>query len=141
MGDLETGLLEWAGRQSMWQRDILRRLAAGETLGGVDSRMNSDEAERTETQKTACWYSAPEFGEALDFKPVDATHLTATVAGGDPVQIAKIVHLQGANDLAPGTALEFSVGGLTIIAGKNGSGKSGYTRILKQVAATRATER
>ena len=102
--------------------------------------MYADEAERTELQKTACWYSTPEFGEVTDFKPLDATHLTATVAGGDPVQIARIVHLQGANDLAPGTGLEFSLGGLTIIAGKNGSGKSGYTRILKQVAATRASE-
>ena len=140
MGDLETGLLEWAGRQSMWQQDILRRLAAGETLGSAEHRMYADEAERTELQKTACWYSTPEFGEVTDFKPLDATHLTATVAGEDPVQIARIVHLQGANDLAPGTGLEFSLGGLTIIAGKNGSGKSGYTRILKQVAATRASE-
>lgn len=140
MGELETGLLEWAGRQSTWQRDVLRRLAADETLSSSDYRKYTDAAERMELQKTACWYSTPDFGEETDFKPIDATHLTATVAGGDPVQIARIVHLEGANDLAPGTALEFNLEGLTIIAGKNGSGKSGYTRILKQVAATRASE-
>ena len=140
MGILETGLLEWAGRQSTWQRDVLRRLAAGGTLSSPDYRMYAVEAERTELQKTACWYSPPDIGEVTDFKPLDATHLTATVAGGDPVQIARIVHLEGANDLAPGTALDFSLGGITVIAGKNGSGKSGYTRILKQVAATRASE-
>lgn len=140
MDDLETGLLDWAGRQALWQRDILRRLAAGETFGNTDYRMYADAAERLELEKAAPWYSKSDIGEMPDFKPLDATHLTATVAGGEPVQVVKVVHLQGANDLAPGTSLEFNPGGLTIIAGSNGSGKSGYTRILKQVAATRASE-
>src|SRR5690606_6346496 len=97
-------------------------------------------AARIEIVKEASWFDEPVFGAEPTFLPLDASHLTTTVAGGDPVQITRITHLEGANDLAPGTTLEFTPTGLTIIAGKNGSGKSGYTRILKQVAATRASE-
>ncbi len=140
MGDLEAGLLEWAGRQAPWQQDLLRRLAGGEILTATDFRIYADEARRIEFAKTAPWYTTPDTGIVLTTTALNAAHLTATSAGDDPVQIAKITHLQGANDLAPGAELVFNLGGLTVIAGKNGSGKSGYTRILKQVAATRASE-
>jgi len=140
MGDLEEGLLDWAGQQLSWQRDILRRLAAGETLGRADYRLYADEAERGALKEEAAWYTLPIFGDAAVLVPLDVTHLTATIAGGEPVQTTKILHLEGANGLAPGASLEFNLGGLTIIAGKNGSGKSGYTRIIKQLAATRASE-
>lgn len=140
MGDLEEGLLDWAGQQLPWQKDILRRLAAGETLASSDFRRYADAAVRGELEKEAAWYASPTLGDAASFSPLDATHLTTTVAGGEPVHTAKILHLEGANGLAPGATVEFKLDGLTIIAGKNGSGKSGYTRILKQVAATRASE-
>ena len=109
-------------------------------MGSVDIRAYADAAEREELEKTAPWFSSPSLGASPKFVPLDATHLTATVHGGDPVRIVKIVHLQGANDLAEGAGLDFNPIGLTIIAGRNGSGKSGYTRILKQVAACRASE-
>ena len=140
MGDLETGLLEWSNNQALWQRDLLRRLAAGEVLTSSDFRTYADSAVRVELAKDAPWFTEPELADEATFYPLDASHLTATVAGGDPVQITKITHLVGANDLAPGAVLDFEPTALTIIAGKNGSGKSGYARILKQVAATRASE-
>lgn len=140
MGDLEAGLLEWSSNQAEWQRDLLRRLAAGEVLGSSDFRAYADAAGRVELAKEAPWFTEPELPDETRFEPLDASHLTATVVGGDPVQITKITHIDGANDLAPGAELDFTPTGLTIIAGKNGSGKSGYTRILKQVAATRASE-
>jgi energy-coupling factor transporter ATP-binding protein EcfA2 len=45
------------------------------------------------------------------------------------------------NSLAPGEHLTFAENGLTIVYGDNGSGKSGYARILKAVTRTRASER
>jgi energy-coupling factor transporter ATP-binding protein EcfA2 len=140
MGDLETKLLEWSGQLSAWKQDLLRRLAAGEHLGTAEYRELADAAEHEELSKPAPWYRARPTVADRAFTPLDATHLTATIVGGAPVQVAKVVHLEGANDLAPGATLEFRLDGLTVIAGKNGSGKSGYTRILKQVAATRASE-
>lgn len=140
MGDLETGLLKWSESQADCKRDLLRRLAAGESMSSNDIRVYADAVERKELEKDAPWFSGLELGEAPKFVPLDATHLTATVHGGDPVQIVKVVHIHGANDLADGATLEFNPVGLTIIAGRNGSGKSGYTRILKQVAVSRASE-
>lgn len=140
MGDLEKGLLDWAGRQSEWQRDMLRRLAGGDVLTAADLRAYADEANRLELAKDASWYKQPERTDAPELTPMDASHLAATVVGGDPVQITRVTHLEGVNNLAPGAALELKPTGLTIIAGSNGTGKSGYTRIFKQVAATRASE-
>lgn len=140
MGDLEAGLLEWAGRQAEWQRDILRRLAGGEILTAGDFRAYADEANRLELAKDAAWFRQPELLEPPEFTPLDAPHLAATVVGGEPVQVTRVTHLEGVNDLAPGAALNFKPTGLTIVAGSNGTGKSGYTRIFKQVAATRASE-
>lgn len=140
MGDLETGLLEWAGRQSEWQRDMLRRLAGGEVLTAADLRAYADEAYRGELAKGAAWFKKQELPDQLESTPLDATHLASTVVGGDPVQLTRVTHLEGVNDLAPGATLEFKATGLTVVAGSNGTGKSGYTRIFKQVAATRASE-
>jgi ABC-type lipoprotein export system ATPase subunit len=140
MGDLEAGLLEWSARLADWQRDLLRRLAASEAISKDDLRIYADAAERIELAKKSPWYTKPEFGDGTVFTPLGPTHLTATVQGGDPVRIVKIIHIHGANDLANGASLVFNPVGLTMIAGRNGSGKSGYTRILKQVAVSRASE-
>ncbi len=140
MSDLEDGLLEWSKKLATWPQDLLRRLAAGEVIASSDVRAYADAAERTELEREAPWYSSPELGESPDFIPLAARHLTATVQGGDPVRIVKIIHVHGANDLASGAPLDFNPVGLTLIAGRNGSGKSGYTRILKQVAVSRASE-
>ena len=56
VGVLETGLLEWSKRLTDWQRDLLRRLAAGEVIGVADYRAYADAAERAELKKTAPWY-------------------------------------------------------------------------------------
>jgi energy-coupling factor transporter ATP-binding protein EcfA2 len=140
MGDLEDGLLNWSLNLDDWKRDLLRRLAAGEIISSIDLRTYADAAERNELEKESPWFSEPELGDPTEFVPLDATHLTATVEGGDPVRITKLVHIHGANDLARSATLEINPVGLTVIAGSNGSGKSGYTRILKQVAASRASE-
>lgn len=140
MGDLEAGLLEWSARLAEWQRDLLRRLAADEAISKDDLRIYADAAERIELAKKSPWYTKPEFGDGTVFTPLGPAHLTATVQGGDPVRIVKVIHIRGANDLADGASLVFNPVGLTMIAGRNGSGKSGYTRILKQVAVSRASE-
>lgn len=53
-----------------------------------------------------------------------ATHLTR-------------VHSVCANALLPDQSLEIRTGGLTVVYGENGTGKSGYVRVLKQVCRAR----
>lgn len=141
MSDLETNLLDWSAKLQLWQRDLLRRLAKGELLTTADYRAYADEAERVEFAKPVPWSSTPALPEPPKYKPLDRTHLQATESGNPPVVINKITHLEGANDLAPGATIPFASSGLTIVTGRNGSGKSGYTRILKQIAVSRGPER
>ena len=56
MGGLEAGLLEWSARLAEWQRDLLRRLAAGEAISKDDLRIYADAAERIEMKKESPWY-------------------------------------------------------------------------------------
>lgn len=140
LGELEAGLLQWSRNQAAWKQDLLRRLAGSELIGADAIRAYADAAERIELERDAPWYNKPTLGIQPAFEPLDSAHLTATDAGSDPVTLVKVIHIHGANGLANGASLEFNPLGLTIIAGRNGSGKSGYTRILKQVAASRAAE-
>lgn len=142
MTNLEKQLVQWSDNQSPWKQDLLRRLALGEILADADYRTYANAAVSIEVDKTAPWRSKPEdMGLFEVFNPLTEAHLTNISSEHDPVKVTRLLHVHGANDLAPGTNLEFSPDGLTIIAGKNGSGKSGLTRILKQVAASRSSEK
>jgi ABC-type transport system involved in cytochrome c biogenesis ATPase subunit len=51
----------------------------------------------------------------------------------------KLENVRGVNALAEGQAIEFNPG-LTILFGENGTGKTGYARILKTLAGVRTAE-
>lgn len=58
------------------------------------------------------------------------------------VRIATIHDLKGINALRPARPLDFAVGDneLTVVYGFNGSGKSGYSRLLKHLCGSRFCE-
>jgi len=53
------------------------------------------------------------------------------------LRLCSIGNITGINALAPRRPLKFGIGNLTIIYGNNGSGKSGYVRILKHACGSR----
>lgn len=53
------------------------------------------------------------------------------------IKLTSISDIQGINALAPQKPLEFGDKNLSIIYGRNGSGKSGYVRILKHLTGSR----
>ncbi|SEB76184.1 hypothetical protein SAMN05443244_1768 [Terriglobus roseus] len=55
--------------------------------------------------------------------------------------LTSISEVQNANRLAGGQSLVFANSGITLIYGYNGSGKTGYARIIKQVCRTRDEQR
>ena len=64
--------------------------------------------------------------------------------GGDTkesIAICSVGDLQGVNALLGGQTLEFSPTGMTIVYGDNGSGKSGYARLLKKIVGARHHEK
>lgn len=57
----------------------------------------------------------------------------------DSLELLSLEEVTGVNALAPGYPLEFD-SGLTILFGQNGTGKTGYARVLKRLAAVRTAE-
>lgn len=66
-----------------------------------------------------------------------ATAFSQGAAGS--LRLCSISEIEGVNALAPKKPLEFGKGNITIVYGNNGSGKSGYVRLLKHVCGARET--
>jgi len=61
---------------------------------------------------------------------------------GNPLESVRVDSLKvgdGVNALKPGTQIDFA-SGVTVIFGENGSGKSGFVRVLKRAAGVRTAE-
>lgn len=66
-----------------------------------------------------------------------ATAFSQGVTGS--LRLCSISEVEGVNALAPKKPLEFGKGNITVVYGNNGSGKSGYVRLLKHVCGARET--
>ena len=67
-------------------------------------------------------------------------HFPKLGAEEDSVSLVSIARPEHVNALASEQPLSFEPNGLTIIYGDNGSGKSGYARLLKRIARARHQE-
>jgi ABC-type transport system involved in cytochrome c biogenesis ATPase subunit len=68
---------------------------------------------------------------------LEAVHLPANPGDGASITLESMSDIVGVNQLAPRQTLVFETGGLTVIYGQNGAGKSGYGRILKRAYRSR----
>lgn len=114
-------LLAWAEKRPAWQKDALRRLVTGETL---DDRAI---AELTEL----C------LDPARTHTPISQSHIVAETSAAEPISLISIKNPTAINALASQQELSFEPFGLTVIYGDNGSGKSGYVRVLKHACRSR----
>ena len=62
---------------------------------------------------------------------------TFSLGTAGTLRLRSISDVEGVNALAPKKPLEFGKGNITIVYGYNGSGKSGYVRLLKHVCGAR----
>lgn len=91
---------------------------------------------RLATRRTASLGHASCFG-ASPAIPLDATHLRDPSRDQGEVYLRQVHGVRHVNALAPDQRLTLHRVGLTIIYGDNGSGKSGYARILKKACRAR----
>lgn len=121
-------VLQWASKQSDWKRDALRRLASGAKL------TPSDHNEIMDQLRAKAGY--PSSGSII--APVPLTKADMSVAlSGVPLKLKAIKGVTGINQLKPQAALDFEANGITIVYGRNGSGKSGFVRIFRTACRTR----
>lgn len=116
-----TDLVKWAEKRPAWQKDALRRLVTGETLD--DQAM----AELTEL----C------LDPGRTHTPISQAHIRAETSAAEPIFLRSIKNPTAINALASQQELSFAASGLTVIYGDNGSGKSGYVRVLKHACRSR----
>jgi AAA domain len=113
MSLLLTEICVWAAGIPVWEQETLRRLLAEEPF---DGEIYSDLASLLLGEK---------FQDPVDFSGFQARASTTD----ERPTLLRISCARNVNALATNQTLEFSPG-LTVIFGQNGSGKSGYARIL-----------
>lgn len=117
-------VLVWSGDSPSWQRDALRRLAIE---GSVD-------AAGLDQLVAICKGDSPAV-------PLEAAHLRDPNRDQGEVYLRQVHGVRHVNALALDQRLTLHRVGLTIIYGDNGSGKSGYARILKRACRARMSGR
>ena len=122
-------ILEWSNAKlAPWRQDALRRLASAPSL------TVADESEILDLVKDKVGFQLPKKPPAPI--PLNKSHL-ATISGGASLQIKGIRNVKNVNRLVPAAELTFAATGLTVVYGRNGSGKSGFVRIFRTACRTR----
>ncbi|WP_156660735.1 AAA family ATPase [Mycobacterium sp. 852002-10029_SCH5224772] len=122
-------LAGWANEQDEWIRSIIRHvLGTGRALSNDDIdvvytlfRQEKGLDERTLPTEPSLAMEAPEEDTEL------------------PLVITRLSEVTGVNAIVTGSVIEPHVG-MTILFGENGTGKTGYARILKALAGSRTAD-
>ena len=122
-------ILKWTESLPLWQRDACRRLFQKED--GLD---DIDSSELYALLKKENGIGADDVPEAL---PLSNEHLPTGLASGDAVILLTLRNLENVNQIPSNHALSFSNTGMTVIYGGNGTGKSGYARVMKRACRAR----
>lgn len=127
--DPRTSLAEWANRQDEWVRFVVQEvLSTGRPL-------------TTEGQGSA--YALFRQEKALEARVLPEQAMLAIEPSADaaelPLMIERISEVTGVNALILGEVIEPHPG-LTILFGENGTGKTGYSRVLKALAGSRTAD-
>lgn len=122
---LEELIVAWSKERPAWQREVMRRVAAGDVLSDQDYDNLVDDI------LAAKAIPEPQFG--LEQLPQAAPEDL-------PIRLVSIANPEHVNALESKDPLTFEPQGLTIVYGDNGSGKSGYARLLKRITRARHQE-
>lgn len=122
----DIGLLDWADTQPDWTRDALRRHASRPAF-----ILAEDDKVAIETLvRQAGGY---EIQDVPATSPLTGDHLKTEESGSKRAVLCSLGPVKHLNRLAEAQQLRFASDGLTIIYGENGTGKSGYCRIVKKL--------
>ena len=119
-------IVQWAGTRPWWQQQAMVRLASGTVFTAADYKSLADALVGPEpSPPTDGWLAGLQ-------QPVEVS--------SPPVILTAIRDLSNINRLAAGETLTFAPTGITVVYGNNGSGKSGYARLVKSLVHTRHQE-
>lgn len=123
-------ILTWTKSLPAWQSDAVRRLLAQGSL------TTADQSEILTMAKIHHGLMPADPGLAP--KPLSEQDLPKQAAQGKaPTVLLSMQDIKNTNALAPGQTLTFGSTGVTVVYGGNGTGKSGYARVLKRACRAR----
>lgn len=97
MAELEEVLVEWADKLVLWQRDLLRRVAEGETLSHDVIESFKDAVLNEFLDDNLPWYEPPESREQIELTPLTADNLQRASSSEPPTSLTRIHHLDRQN--------------------------------------------
>lgn len=121
-------LAEWCQGQPAWAVDALQRAAS--------SSAHLEENVDALVHRIALTHELVVDGDH-PCQPFSEDSVVAVDNIPDNVVLHSVGPLQGLDRLAGGQVLKFALDGITLVFGDNGSGKSGYTRALRQLTCVR----
>jgi energy-coupling factor transporter ATP-binding protein EcfA2 len=125
-------ILVWSLSRPEWQRDALRRLI-------LTSIITPKDLQEIESLCKSSHGIKSDASPGLKPQPLKQEHIPCQFSPETPIRMVSISEVKNVNVICSEVPLTFSDTGLTVIYGENGSGKSGYVRILKNLC--RAKER
>lgn len=141
--DFSKEIVTWAaeGLTEQWQHELLTDVAGGVTLSAEYFDEIADKAVEAFFAPDECWFQPRSRKATGKKKSFSENDFGIKKSSEEPVKLINVSHHSGVNRLQPGESIEIEPTGMTVIFGKNGSGKSGYARILKKFAASRGDNR
>lgn len=121
-------IFAWTQGLPAWQSDAVSRLLAKQIL------TTEDYDDLYALLKLAHGIDDPKKRQP---KPLTAEQIPAPIKVTRHVELSAIKNLLNVNAIAENQHLALSASGLTVIYGDNGSGKSGYSRVLKRACRAR----
>lgn len=126
-GDVYRDILEWGATLPLWQQELLRRVLPERDLPVAQiEELAAAAVSESEQQPSA-------------YAPLSLADLPATASVQDARALLGLSRVRSVNALRSDQHLTFGPQ-LTIVYGDNGSGKSGYARVLKKVYRARVVE-
>ncbi len=121
-------VLAWSQDLPDWQRDGLRRIIEKGNLTAID----------VDELTAACRASHGLSEEsAPELEPLTSEHLPTGADASRKVTLCSVSDAENVNAIDSKQSLPFAPSGLTVIFGYNGSGKSGYGRVLRRACRAR----
>lgn len=121
--------MDWANGQDAWVRQI--------TAETILSRQAPSDALLDVAYATFLAEKGLGDGEAPEVPKLEL--VAADAAEEETLELVSLANIEGVNALAADQELDFDPE-LTVLFGQNGSGKTGYARILKRISAVRTAE-
>ena len=121
-------ILKWTQDIPAWQSDAVARLLVKQTL------TTKDISDLFALVKSEQGIPDPQGRKP---NPLTAAQIPAPVENSMHVELHAMKNLQHVNAIANNQRLPFNENGLNVIYGDNGSGKSGYSRVLKRACRAR----